>query len=682
MQMQQKFDVSPMMASCDPDFVRIVGSYPLEIQEKTGISPALLDPIRSIDRFLRTSEFSTIADISADPNANVAENTAASILQEHNKPVLKLFMLHEIFNRSKRRWGKETAERILRKIMEGGLYPSDLHLFMLPYCYNYPVSVLMDKGLPFIARTPSVPARHADTFIQHATQLIMYASNHQSGAAALTGFFVAYSYYAKKDRLSKEEIIQQFQNFTYTINQPVRFSAQTPFVNLSLFDRNYLTQLYGEYFKYPDGSTPDIEHIIELQEIYAEWFTAEVEKKGMIFTFPVLTANILLDKKTRAPMDKDFFEWLCKINSKYAFFNIYMSDRAGSLSSCCRLSNDIDLLQELGYVNSFGAGGDGIGSVGVCTVNFPQVAVRARREYQKNPENWESLDDAFMEILSEFVLDAQKVVELRHEWVAENIEKGLLPLYSHGFIDLDSQYCTVGICGLYEGASFLGHVEDDGDISEYLAFADKVLNRINEQNMAYSKKVGHPYNVEQVPAEHMAVNMAEKDEILGFQNEYKMYSNQWLPLTAEVDPFKRMNLAGKLDSKLSGGGILHVTTGSSVSPQMQKRIIEFAAKQGVVYMAFNYILSRCEACGNIVASDVSVCPKCSSGAIQHFTRVVGFITPVGNWHKTRREEFLHRTRYNMEGVNRQELEEGRDGNEEAGDDTNTLLEVASANRHG
>lgn len=643
----QGYKSSPIMSGCDSEFVRIVESYPLEIQDQTGISPAHLDPVKSIDRFLQVSSYSSIADVSADPNANVAQTTAASVLQEHNKPVLKLFMLQEIFLRAKKRWGAETAERILRRIMEGGLYPSDLHLFMIPYCYNYSAGVLMEKGLPFIARTPSVPPRHADTYIQHATQMIMYASNHQSGAAALTGFFTAYSFFAKKDNLTRKEIVQQFQNFTYTINQPVRFSAQTPFVNLSLFDRNYLEQLYGGgFFTYPDGTTPDIEHIISLQEIYVEWLMNEMESKGMVFTFPVLTANILLDKETKKPIDTAFLDWLCRVNSRYGLLNIYMSDKASSLSSCCRLSNDIDLLQELGYMNSFGAGGDGIGSVGVCTINFPHVAATARKAFENGEGEWADPDEAFMALLPSFVADAQKVVFLRREWVAENVEKGLLPLYTHGFIDINSQYCTVGICGLYEAASLLGHAGEN--LGEYLGFAGSVLDRINAINLAYSKETGLPYNLEQVPAENMAVNMAKKDRIMGVQNEFEIYSNQWLPLTAQVDPFARMHLAGRLDSKLSGGGILHITTGAKVSAEVQKKLIHFAAKKGVVYMAFNYILSKCESCNKITPNDVGICPECGSRAISHFTRVVGFVTPVSNWNKARREEFHYRTRYYLD----------------------------------
>jgi len=118
-------------------------------------------------------------------------------------------------------------------------------------------------------------------------------------------------------------------------------------VNLSVFDRYYLHGLYGN-FRNPDGSLIDEKSVQKLQRLYVEWFTEEVEKTGFVFTFPVLTACLLLDEDGSV-RDEEFLEWLSSVNSKYGMINIYMSKNADSLSSCCRLRND------LGYVNSFGS---------------------------------------------------------------------------------------------------------------------------------------------------------------------------------------------------------------------------------------------------------------------------------------------------------------------------------------
>jgi len=204
----------------------------------------------------------------------------------------------------------------------------------------------------------------------------------------------------------------------------------------------------------------------KLQRLYVEWFTEEVEKTGFVFTFPVLTACLLLDEGGNV-RDEEFLEWLSSVNSKYGMINIYMSKNADSLSSCCRLRND------LGYVNSFGSGGDGVGSVGVCTINLPHVALLSKDE------------ETFCDGVREDVRCAPEAVEYRRKWVEANIKKGLLPLYDYGFMNMDRQYCTVGIVGVWEAAEFLG-------VPDYIPFAAKVLETVNEENKKRSMETGIP----------------------------------------------------------------------------------------------------------------------------------------------------------------------------------------------
>ena len=574
-----------------------------------------MDFEKYFDYLLNTN--GVVADLSVDPNANVAQRSIASVMQEVSKPFMKDYCLSKLYSYA----ASLGRPEIEKKIREGELYVSDSHMLYAPYCWNFSASHLMAFGLPFIPRIPSKPAAHADSFVQHAVQLLMYASNHQSGAAALTSFFVALDWFVRRDGLSDGEIKQLFQIFTYSVNQPVRFSAQSPYVNLSVFDRYYLHGLYG-HFTNPDGSRADEGSVQKLQRMYVEWFTDEVEKTGFVFTFPVITACLLLDEGGNV-MDEEFLRWLSSVNSKYGMINIYMSKNADSLSSCCRLRND------LGYVNSFGSGGDGVGSVGVCTINLPHVALIAGDESK------------FFDRLKEDVSDAQACVEFRRNWVKSNIDKGLLPLYDHGFMTLSRQYCTVGIVGAWEAARFLG-------IRDYFSFARRVLETINAMNEKRKKETGFPYNVEQVPAENMAVYMAQRDRELGLQDRYEIYSNQWIPLSAEVDVMERIHTAGLLDGLATGGAILHVTTEGSVSPETHSSIVKLCARQGVVYFALNYVLSKCLSCEGITAGEPVLCPTCGGARFDRFTRVVGFITPVKNWKKERRDEFGKRVRYSLE----------------------------------
>lgn len=559
-----------------------------------------------------------VADLSVDPNANVAQKSIASVMQEVSKPFMKEYCISKLCDYAK----SQGNSGIEKKIKEGELYVSDSHMLYSPYCWNFSVSNLMLQGLPFIPRIPSKPASHADSFVQHAIQLLMYASNHQSGATALTSFFIGLDWYVRRDGLGEKDIKQLFQIFTYSINQPVRFSAQSPYVNLSVFDRYYLHGLYG-HFRNPDGSGIDEDSVQKLQRMYVEWITEEVEKTGFIFTFPVLTACLLLDENKNI-RDEEFLDWLSSVNSRYGMINIYMSQDADSLSSCCRLRNG------LGYVNSFGSGGDGVGSVGVCSVNLPRIALISKDE------------EDFFERLKEDIHDCHIATEFRRSWVSRNIDQGLLPLFDYGFMDLSRQYCTVGIVGAYEAAEFLA-------IKDYISFAKKILETINSMNEERRKKTGIPYNVEQVPAENMAVYMAQKDRDLGLQDKYEVYSNQWIPLSSDVDVIKRIYVAGQLDKLATGGAILHVTTEGRVSGKTHSSIVKFCARQGVVYFALNYVLSKCLSCEDVSVGEPVLCPACGGADFNKFTRVVGFITPVSSWKKERREEFSRRRRYELEG---------------------------------
>ena len=632
----------------DREFYEELRSYPEELLKATGVSDSQIDVETQLDLFL-TNGFSTMADVSTDPNANITATTYATVLQECQKGAMKRHALREVYRKAYSKWGKATADRILKAEIEGRLYFSDLHLFGAPYCYNFSACWLMHNGLPFIPRIPSKPARHADSFIQQCTQLLMFASNHQSGACALTGFFPALDWYFKKDGIvSKKQKLQMLQEFTYTMNQPVRFSAQTPFLNLSIFDRYYLESLYGD-FKYPDGSKPDIESIVELQKLYGEWMVDEMTTKGVIFTFPVLTCAFLIDKETRQHKDPEFLDWAVKTNAALGTMNFYQSDRAGSLSSCCRLSNDIDLLQELGYVNSFGAGGDGVGSTGVVTVNLPHVVLEAQRDGRD-----------VKEALEEAVTDAQRAAWIRNQWVRENIKRGLFPLYDYGFIDINSQYCTVGICGMFEAACasgvFSGGNLTHDELEAYEAYAKDILSTINQANIKAAEEYHVPFNLEQVPAEGQAVTLALKDRILGLQDKFDMYSNQWVPLSEnEVDVFTRIGLAGTLDTACSGGAILHITTGTKVTAAVQKSLLQYCAREGVVYCALNYTLTRCGSCGTVTAGDIAKCPECGATNVEAYTRVVGFVTPVRSWHAKRREEFYKRKRYSNLDARQKEI---------------------------
>lgn len=151
--------------------------------------------------------------------------------------------------------------------------------------------------------------------------------------------------------------------------------------------------------------------------------------------------------------------------------------------------------------------------------------------------------------------------------------------------------------------------------------------------------------------ENLSIKMATKDRLLGYQDTYDIYSNQFIPLTTNADMLDRIKLQGMFDKHFSGGAICHIGTDTKIEKYEDiMDLIRIAAKMGVVYHAINYVLEECEN-GHMTVGNGEKCNICGREIINKYTRVVGFLTNVKNWHKTRREQdFPNRQWYNGNDV--------------------------------
>jgi ribonucleoside-triphosphate reductase len=283
------------------------------------------------------------------------------------------------------------------------------------------------------------------------------------------------------------------------------------------------------------------------------------------------------------------------------------------------------------YFNSFGSGSSKIGSLGVCSINFPRLAIK-----YPNKED-------FLEELKKMVEVSARVNNAKRKVVEKRIANGNEPLYTFGFMELSKQYSTTGVNGFNECIELLG---EDILTQSGQELAIEILDTINNENDKHQKKYKAPFNVEQVPGENMSIKMADKDRLLKYQDKYNIYSNQFIPLTTNADIFDRIKLQGMFDAHFSGGAICHLNVDTKIEKaESMANLIKTAAKQGVVYFAINYVLSECEE-GHMTVSNDEVCTVCGKGIENKYTRVVGFLTNVKNWHKKRREEdFPHRQFY-------------------------------------
>lgn len=304
----------------------------------------------------------------------------------------------------------------------------------------------------------------------------------------------------------------------------------------------------------------------------------------------------------------------------------------GIITHNCRLRSE----QQSEYFNSFGSGSSKIGSLGVCTINFPRLAIQY------------PLEEDFMEKLEEMVGVCAKVNNAKRHIVQKRINNGNEPLYKYEFMELSKQYSTCGVNGFYETIQLLGY---DILTEEGQALALRILDKINDTNKIYQNKYKMPHNVEQVPGENLSIKLAEKDKLMGYQNEYNLYSNQFIPLIANADLFDRIKLQGLFDSHFSGGSICHLNVETQITDvKDMEDLIRVAAKKGVVYFAINYVLSQCTN-EHMSVTNGDKCLVCGEPITDKYSRVVGFLTNIKNWHKVRREEdFPNRQFYQGEEI--------------------------------
>lgn len=297
------------------------------------------------------------------------------------------------------------------------------------------------------------------------------------------------------------------------MNQPFLRIDQCAFTNISIFDRCYLESLFGGVV-FPDGTMAidEIEDIMKAQRIFME-VVSETRKEQM-FTFPVLTMSMLyVDGKFQ---DEEFARWASKHNMQWSDSNFFVSDNVGILSNCCRLLSDTSKLNA--FVNSIGGTALSVGSCRVSTMNLVRIAYESKGSKKK-----------YIEILKDKVLlDCKALTSMRHI-LKRNIEKGLLPNYQDGAVELDKQFCTIGIIGMYEVMDMFGLINTDefGNKSyseEGIEFASEILDTINEVKDNF--QCDFSFNVEAIPAENAAGVICAADNLLYEQDKYFIYSNQ------------------------------------------------------------------------------------------------------------------------------------------------------------
>lgn len=572
-----------------------------------------------------------------DANANVTEKNIVTLNGELFKGDVIKVNRAILTDKIRELYGEELAKEYIRMLEQHLLYKHD-ETSIMPYCVAITMYPFLLEGLQPIGGLSARP-KNLDSFCGMFVNLVFAISSQFAGAVATGEFLMYFDYFARKEwgddywkrpeemvdkhRNIDKTIEQKFQQIVYSINQPAAArNFQSVFWNISYFDKNYFEGIFGEFY-FPDGTQPQWESLSWLQKKFAKWFNEERTK--CILTFPVETMALLTNGED--VVDEEYADFTAEMYSKGHSFFTYMSDSPDSLSSCCRLRNEVTDNQ---FSYSLGAGGIATGSKSVMTLNINRLV-------QDAVNNGYDM----IEYLRENVKKVHKFQTAYNELLKDYLKDGLLTVYTAGFIDMKKQYLTIGVNGVIEAAEFLGIPVNDNPT--YREFMQSILKTISDENRkARTKEL--MFNTEFVPAENLGVKHANWDRKAGYvvprdcYNSY-FYAVEDTSLTI-LDKFK---LHGKEYVQwLDGGSALHMNLDEHLSKEQYRNLLRVAAVNGTNYFTFNIPNTICNDCGHIDKRYLKECPKCGSKNIDYATRVIGYLKRISNFSQARQEEASRR----------------------------------------
>mgnify|MGYP000905133805 FL=1 len=577
-----------------------------------------------------------------DANANVEHKNIATLIGELPKQGFIRLNRRLLVERIKKMYGKPLADEYIDLLTHHFIYKND-ETNLANYCASITMYPWLIGGTTSIGGNSTAPT-NLKSFCGGFINMVFMVSSMLAGACATPEFLMYMNYFIQKEygkdywkradevvdlsvkrRTIDKIITDDFEQIVYSLNQPTGArNYQAVFWNISYYDRPYFESLFGNFY-FPDGSQPDWESLSWLQKRFMTWFNQERLKT--VLTFPVETMALLAENGDCK--DHEWGDFAAQMYAQGHSFFTYMSDNADSLSSCCRLRNEI---QDNGFSYTLGAGGVSTGSKSVLTINLNRCI-----QYAVNHD----LD--YKEYLTHIIELCHKVQLAYNENLKELLHNHMLPLFDAGYINIDRQYLTIGINGLVEAAEFMGLDINPND--DYKKFVQGVLGLIETQNKAFRTKEAM-FNCEMIPAENVGVKHAKWDKEDGYFVPRDCYNSYFYRVEDNsltiLDKFK---LHGKpYIEHLTGGSALHMNLEEHLSEPQYRQLLRVAAQEGCNYFTFNIPNTICNDCGYIDKRYLHECPHCHSKNVDYLTRIIGYMKRVSNFSVPRQEE-AHRRYY-------------------------------------
>ena len=483
----------------------------------------------------------------------------------------------------------------------------DLSMFS-GYCAGWSIRQLVAEGLGGVPdKITSTPAKHLSTLIQQIVNFLGIMQNEWAGAQAFSSFDTYLAPFVKKDSLSEKEVRQCIQSFIYGVNTPSRWGSQAPFTNITLDwtvpddmkDKKAIACGKEMDFTYGDCQA----EMDMINKVFIE-LMLEGDAAGRGFQYPIPTYNITKDFNWDGENARLLFEMTAQYGTPY-FQNFINSDlNPGDVRSmCCRLQLDKRELRKRGG-GLFGSD-EFTGSLGVVTINLPQIGYLAKTKQQ-----FFARLDYLMDLAKESLCAKRKLIQ-------RLLDGGLFPYTKRYLSTLNNHFNTIGLCGMNECClNFLGVdiVNPEGK-----AFAEEVLLHMRQRMADYQEKTGELFNLEATPAESTSYRLASHDKrqfpdiiTSGEHDPYYTNSTQ-LPVNYTSDIFEAMDHQESLQTKYTGGTVFHTFMGESIKDWRACRdlVKTLTANYRIPYITISPTYSICKIHGYL-PGEVFECPKCKA----------------------------------------------------------------------
>lgn len=563
----------------------------------------VVDVISSINEYLDRSDWRVKA------NANQGYSLGGLILNISGKMIANYWLNHV--------YPKEVGEA--HKCGDYHIHDLDM---LSGYCAGWSLKTLLIEGFNGVSnKVESMPPKHLDTAFGQMVNFLGTLQNEWAGAQAFSSADTYLAPFVRKDNLSYEDVKQAMQSFIYNLNVPSRWGTQTPFTNLT-FDwvcpedlRGVHPIIGGEEMPFTYGELQSEMDMIN--RAYIEVMTAG-DAHGRPFTFPIPTYNITKDFPWNAENTNRLFEMTAKYGLPYFqnFINSSLSPKQVR-SMCCRLQ--LDLSQLLAKGNGLFGSAEQTGSIGVVTINCARLGYL----YKGN-------EDALMKRLDELLDLARTSLEIKRKVIQSHMDTGLFPFTKRYLGTLRNHFSTIGVNGINEMIRNFTNDEHDITDVEGMKFAIRLLDHIREKMIQFQSETGHMYNLEATPAEGTTYRFAREDQkrfpdiIQAGTHEAPYYTNSsQLPSGYTDDPFEALNLQDTLQTKYTGGTVLHLYMSERISSSdtckaFIRRVLE---NYHLPYVTITPVFSICPKHGYL-SGEHKFCPICDEELIAKKRKMV------------------------------------------------------------